>query len=73
MNMISFDDDLLPSDEVAAFLGISVQTLGRWSRMRKGPARVKIGRSIYYRRSAIERWVTSLEAGSDATVARGRR
>jgi predicted DNA-binding transcriptional regulator AlpA len=57
----SINDDLLTCDEAAKSLCVSIRTLGRWARMRKGPPRIKIGRSIFYRRHAIEHWLLSLE------------
>lgn len=52
---------MLTRDEAASLLQVSGRTLGRWARMRKGPPRVKVGRSIYYRRAAIHDWLKSIE------------
>lgn len=59
--------DLLSSDEIAALLDVSRRTLSRWNRLRKGPPRVKVGRSVFYRRHAFNEWVLSLEAQHLAT------
>lgn len=66
--------DYLTSDEVSDWLKVSRRTLHRWARLRKGPPSMKIGRAVYYRRAAVERWLLSLEREPDlgATVARGR-
>lgn len=55
------NNGLLTCEEAATSLGISIRTLGRWARMGKGPPRIKIGRSIFYRRDAMEGWLLSLE------------
>ena len=61
----------LSSEEVARALNISTRTLHRWGRLRKGPPSIKVGRSVYYRRASIERWLLALESDSGivATVA----
>lgn len=63
--------DFLSSEEVSLALNISTRTLHRWGRLRKGPPSIKVGRSVYYRRASIERWLLTLENdnGFVATVA----
>lgn len=63
--------DFLSSAEVSFALNISTRTLHRWGRLRKGPPSIKIGRSVYYRRASVERWLLALENdhGTVATVA----
>ncbi|MFK4005021.1 helix-turn-helix transcriptional regulator [Qipengyuania sp. NPDC077563] len=58
-----FRDDLITCEDAARHLAVSIRTLSRWARLRKGPPRIKVGRSIFYRRSAIEHWLLSLENG----------
>lgn len=53
-------ENLKPS-EVADMLGISLRTLNRWHALRVGPSRVKVGRTILYRNSAVEAWLTANE------------
>lgn len=48
-------------DETASRLEIKVQTLRAWAARRKGPPRVKIGRSVYYRPEAIQAWLAKQE------------
>ena len=55
------NEPLLTSIEAANTLNVSIRTLARWARLRKGPPRIKIGRTIYYRRIAIDQWLLSLE------------
>lgn len=52
---------LLTISDAAEILSVSRRTLSRWARLRKGPPRIKVGRSIFYRRSSLERWLVSLE------------
>ena len=42
-------------------LGLTVDTLGRWERRRKGPACVRAGRKIFYRMSVVQDWLQSQE------------
>lgn len=51
----------LKPEEVASLLGISLRTLSRWHALRVGPARCKIGRTVLYRRDAIEAWLEKNE------------
>lgn len=64
----------LSCQEVARALNISTRTLHRWGRLRKGPPSIKIGRSVYFRRASVERWLINLEndSGIAATVAARR-
>lgn len=56
------------ASEVASKLGVSIRTLSRWGRLRKGPPRVKVGRTILYRRSAYDAWLMRLEEGFGSLV-----
>ena len=47
--------------ELSRDLGISKRTLGRWHRQRIGPPRTVIGRTILYRRTAVQEWLRSRE------------
>lgn len=51
------DDPLLTHQESAARLRKPVATLTDWRYRRTGPDYIRMGRSIYYRRSALDRWV----------------
>lgn len=61
----------MTSEAVAALLNVSARTLHRWGRLKKGPPSIKIGRAVFYRRAAIERWLLALESNEvrGATVA----
>ena len=62
--------------DLAQELGLSVDTLGRWERRRKGPACVRAGRKIFYRMSVVQDWLQSQEmprvADAKSSKARGR-
>ncbi|UWQ90425.1 helix-turn-helix domain-containing protein [Rhodobacteraceae bacterium M382] len=47
--------------KLADELGVTVDTLGRWQRQRTGPACIKAGRKVFYRRSAVEAWLLKQE------------
>jgi excisionase family DNA binding protein len=47
---------LVTPDEFAAELGIPVKTLAEWRSRGIGPAYVKVGRHVRYRREAIDEW-----------------
>jgi excisionase family DNA binding protein len=51
------DDALLTEDEAAESLRISVRTLQAWRLKAAGPAFVRVGRAIRYRRGDIKAWV----------------
>ena len=46
-------------DAAAAFLSLSTQRLANMRQLGGGPAFVKIGRSILYRRADLEAWLAS--------------
>ena len=47
--------------ELAAELGVSVDTLGRWAASGKGPKWVRAGRKVLYRRRAVVDWLQKQE------------
>ena len=52
------DDELLPPEAVALWLGLSRSTLAIWRHKSKGPAWVALGkRRIRYRRRAVLDWL----------------
>ncbi|SFF27634.1 DNA binding domain-containing protein, excisionase family [Sulfitobacter brevis] len=46
---------------VAELLGVSQRTMSRWHALRVGPARCKVGRTVLYRRDALEAWLEANE------------
>ena len=55
---------LLSPHEVAAFLGVPLQTIYRWRYRREGPLGYRVGRHVRYRVGDVEQW---LEAHRDAS------
>lgn len=55
----------LTSEAVAALLNVSLRTLHRWGRLRRGPPSIKVGRAVFYRRVAVEKWLLLLEQAAD--------
>ena len=47
--------------ELARELGVSVDTLARWETSRSGPPLARIGRCVFYRRTAVLEWLESRE------------
>jgi excisionase family DNA binding protein len=48
---------LLSPPEVAAFLGVPLQTIYRWRYRHEGPRGYRVGRHVRYRVTDIERWL----------------
>jgi predicted DNA-binding transcriptional regulator AlpA len=51
------DDPLLNQEQAAVVIGVKPPTLAMWRHKGKGPPYSKIGRSAFYRRSAVEAWL----------------
>ena len=56
--------DWVSRAELATQIGVSVDTLCRWDSEGVGPASVRIGRNIVYRRETVAKWLSGLEAES---------
>jgi predicted DNA-binding transcriptional regulator AlpA len=53
-------EELISCEKAAKMLGgVAVQTLANWRSCQSGPAYVKVGRLVYYRRSDICAWLAS--------------
>jgi excisionase family DNA binding protein len=50
-------DELLTGDELAAYLGRPAKTLANWRSARTGPAYIKVGGTVRYRRRDVEAWL----------------
>jgi hypothetical protein len=53
--------DFLTKEELAAELRRTVRTLDRWAALHIGPARTCFGRTVLYRRSTVQKWLTDQE------------
>jgi len=60
-------ENLLPEAQAAEILGLKVNTLRAWSARRRGPKRVKIGRSIFYKLTSLSEWIDSHEKDPSAS------
>lgn len=56
--------------EVAAEIGMSVDTLARWATRRIGPPCVRLGCKVLYRADAFRDWLVSRERGPSKGAAR---
>ncbi len=59
-------DGWLTRAEVAAEIGVSIDTLARWESRRIGPPCVRIGRKVLYRAQAFRDWLVARENPRDA-------
>ena len=64
--------DWISRHDLAISLGVSEDTLWRWDAKRTGPQSIKLGRKVYYRRSAVRSWLETRETARKIP-ARGRR
>lgn len=56
-------DEIMNPRQAAHFLGISVWTLRAWRHSSRGPAFIRYGRAVRYRRSALERFLRTKTIG----------
>jgi len=54
-------DDWISRQALALELDVAVDTLERWQNRRVGPACVRIGRKVFYRRAAVHGWLRDQE------------
>jgi excisionase family DNA binding protein len=57
MSIMSSGSALMTPQELAEYLRKPVGTLRQWRCLRIGPAFVKVGRDVRYRRSDVEQWL----------------
>jgi excisionase family DNA binding protein len=62
-------DTLLTPDELAEVLGVPAETLKQWRYFGRGPAFVRVGRHVRYRRVDVNDWVTAQRVDPSATQA----
>lgn len=51
------DFDLLAPADLAALLAVDERTLAVWRCQKRGPDFVKLGRSVFYRRTDVAAWI----------------
>jgi predicted DNA-binding transcriptional regulator AlpA len=54
-------EDFCTEDQLCELLDITPRTLHRWNVIKKAPPRIKAGRTILYRRSAVAEWLQKRE------------
>jgi excisionase family DNA binding protein len=63
--MVTMHDDritrLLTANELASELGVGTQTLAQWRWQGAGPAFIKVGRLVRYRRTDVDAWLAANE------------
>lgn len=47
--------------DLARRLGVTVWTLNRWAAQGIGPVHIRVGLKAYYRASAVDEWLATLE------------
>jgi predicted DNA-binding transcriptional regulator AlpA len=73
--LLEYLDELLTAHQVAAELGVEVQSVYRWASKGYGPRRVKLGRgekAVRYRRGDVRAWLDQ-QSIEPARVLRRRR
>lgn len=59
------EPQLLSTEEAAQYLGMSAETLRhwrkRWEHDHYGPAFLRLGRHVKYRRATVDAWIRALE------------
>jgi predicted DNA-binding transcriptional regulator AlpA len=63
-----FASEWLDSRQLAAEIGVAAVTLKAWRAVGTGPAYVKVGRLVRYRRSAVAAWLASRTVTSAGSV-----
>jgi excisionase family DNA binding protein len=53
----------ISTPQVAELTGLAVVTLESWRRTGEGPAHVRVGRRVLYRRSDVEAWLNANRRG----------
>lgn len=54
--------------EAAAICRVTVATLRTWRSRRRGPPHIKIGRKVFYRRSAVTAWIARQERDPEGSA-----
>ena len=53
--------EFMTVEELAAELGRNKRTLDRWDALGIGPPRTRMGRTVLYRRSSVQKWLVAQE------------
>ena len=58
-------EPLMTPQQLAAYIGVPVQTLANWRYRNDGPRWLKVGRHVRYAMADIERWLDQNAQGGD--------
>jgi len=59
-------EEIIDLQAFCAKFQITERTAHRWQALKTGPARIKIGRKLFYRKSAIAEWLRKREQQASA-------
>lgn len=62
---------LMTEEDLAALVGIKVDTLILWRAENKGPDYVKLGRTVFYQRQDVLDWIKANKVPAQRTGTRG--
>lgn len=62
---------LIGAVNLAEMIGVSVETIYRWSRESRGPVPTRIGRSLRYRMEDVDAWLESSRGVEDGERVEG--
>jgi hypothetical protein len=58
----SITDDYFTEDELTAYLGYrNTVTLARWRKAKRGPAWIRLGHRVLYRKDGVRAWLAAQE------------
>jgi len=60
------------ADRLAAMLGVTVRTLGRWDAARIGPPKIKVGKLVLFDIAKVPDWLATREIGPVRAASRRR-
>jgi hypothetical protein len=61
-------DDTMRETQAAEYLGKSIMTLRRWRWQRKGPAWLKVGAAVWYRKKDLDAYVDACRVAPRAAA-----
>lgn len=59
---------LLSEQDLSSLLGVDLRTLAVWRSQKRGPAVVKLGRGVFYRRADVDAWIAQNVAPTQRTM-----
>ena len=65
-DLVSILSEFMTIEQLAAELGRNKRTLDRWDTLGTGPPRTRVGRTVLYRRSSVQRWLVAQEHQASA-------